>query len=378
MPIVQRPVWSSTSPGGPTVHNELTGKQRFVSDKYLNQKPLASLIDMPTFSDLSTSFKLDEGTFVQLYAVGEMVSALAKVERPYFLGNDDLEFYFDLKNNRTAFDKEGDDRQYVFTWVEGYIGGLNSKKGNVNITISADSAHNKVLFSFKFPWKDLGYVIPAKNTKIGFDFAAADNDDGIRQEGKIAMFSKRDSLTRRTSEYGTLQLIDKIDKNYFLQTILSIYKPSSGFNWNDVSWSDVGNVIYGEIKDKYDCSAQIKSCWDNENLYFLVQLFDGLPYYRLKYITAEKRKVLKTFSDYGWIEDEKGNVVWQMNVLSATHAGGAIKNQKIDTLLYLKRGTYKLRYISDESHSFNNWDDDPPQTPFYGIVLYKAYCPARH
>lgn len=75
--------------------------------------------------------------------------------------------------------------------------------------------------------------------------------------------------------------------------------------------------------------------------------------------------------DYGWIESaEDGKVVWEMKAQSTAHAGGAGKNRKVDTVITLPAGKYKLRYKSDDSHSFDNWNSLPPEINFWGIALY--------
>jgi len=75
--------------------------------------------------------------------------------------------------------------------------------------------------------------------------------------------------------------------------------------------------------------------------------------------------------DYGWIEDEKGSHVWEMKAPQTVHAGGARKNRKIDVQITLPAGNYKLRYKSDDSHSFDNWNSLPPDINFWGIAVYK-------
>jgi hypothetical protein len=78
-----------------------------------------------------------------------------------------------------------------------------------------------------------------------------------------------------------------------------------------------------------------------------------------------------TWCDYGLIEDSAGRMVWQMQGQPAKHAGGAIKNQKVDTEIELPAGIYKLRYKSDGGHAYNNWDSAPPDHFFWGIVLFE-------
>lgn len=75
--------------------------------------------------------------------------------------------------------------------------------------------------------------------------------------------------------------------------------------------------------------------------------------------------------DYGWIENaDKGLPVWEMQEPKTTHAGGAGKNRKVDVVIALEPGRYKLRYKSDDSHSFDNWNSLPPEINFWGIAIY--------
>jgi hypothetical protein len=76
--------------------------------------------------------------------------------------------------------------------------------------------------------------------------------------------------------------------------------------------------------------------------------------------------------DYGWIEEAStGKVVWEMTYRMTEHAGGGHKNRLYDDTISLKAGEYVLHYETDGSHSFNDWNDDPPHDPVnYGITLY--------
>jgi CubicO group peptidase (beta-lactamase class C family) len=76
--------------------------------------------------------------------------------------------------------------------------------------------------------------------------------------------------------------------------------------------------------------------------------------------------------DYGWIENiDKGLPVWEMQEPKTTHAGGAGKNRKVDLVITLPAGNYKLRYKSDDSHAFDQWNSLPPDINFWGIAIYK-------
>ena len=77
--------------------------------------------------------------------------------------------------------------------------------------------------------------------------------------------------------------------------------------------------------------------------------------------------------DYGYIEaGSTGKIIWQMTYSMTFHAGGGRKNRMVNTTILLDKGEYRLHYVSDDSHSFNHWNTDPPDDPtMWGITLYK-------
>ncbi len=81
-----------------------------------------------------------------------------------------------------------------------------------------------------------------------------------------------------------------------------------------------------------------------------------------------------TMHDYAWIEDTSTRkVVWEMTFRSTDHAGGARKNRSFDGTITLPAGNYILFYESDDSHSFNDWNDDPPfDQSGWGVTLTLA------
>jgi hypothetical protein len=81
----------------------------------------------------------------------------------------------------------------------------------------------------------------------------------------------------------------------------------------------------------------------------------------------------REMDDYGWIEDARtGTVVWEMTYRMTFHAGGDRKNRMVNTTIILDRGNYRLRFKSDDSHSFGDWNADPPDDQqYWGITLYR-------
>ena len=75
--------------------------------------------------------------------------------------------------------------------------------------------------------------------------------------------------------------------------------------------------------------------------------------------------------DYGWIEDARtGRRVWEMTYRLTEHAGGAAKNRRFDGTITLPAGEYVVRYETDGSHSFGDWNAVPPDDPeAWGITV---------
>ena len=78
--------------------------------------------------------------------------------------------------------------------------------------------------------------------------------------------------------------------------------------------------------------------------------------------------------DYAWIENARTReTVWDMRERETTHAGGARKNRQVNEVIRLPAGEYILHYQSDGSHSYDDWNADPPDDPrHWGVTLYRA------
>ncbi len=76
--------------------------------------------------------------------------------------------------------------------------------------------------------------------------------------------------------------------------------------------------------------------------------------------------------DYAWVEDgDSRSTIWEMTFRNSEHAGGASKNRLVDTTGWLPAGEYILRYASDDSHSPDSWNDDPPHDQRnYGVTVF--------
>jgi len=79
-------------------------------------------------------------------------------------------------------------------------------------------------------------------------------------------------------------------------------------------------------------------------------------------------------SDYGWIVDASSRrKVWTMRYKETSYAGGDRKNRLVDQVIHLERGSYIVHFVTDGSHSYQNWNSSPPYEPErWGITIAAA------
>ena len=76
--------------------------------------------------------------------------------------------------------------------------------------------------------------------------------------------------------------------------------------------------------------------------------------------------------DYGWLENSNGEIIWKFDFDKSRHAGGGQKNRMEIWRGTLDAGQYKLRYVSDIGHSYDNWNVSAPRNQhMWGIQAFK-------
>jgi len=78
--------------------------------------------------------------------------------------------------------------------------------------------------------------------------------------------------------------------------------------------------------------------------------------------------------DYGWITDVKTNKrIWVIDSEVTEHAGGGRKNVLVNKEVVLPAGSYMAYFVTDDSHSYREWNVMPPNDPqFWGITIWAA------
>ena len=81
--------------------------------------------------------------------------------------------------------------------------------------------------------------------------------------------------------------------------------------------------------------------------------------------------------DYGAIlEATTRRLAWRMEASHTHHAGGAEKNRMVDEVVSLEAGDYVVFYVTDDSHSYGDWNSAAPSSPeLWGITVMGAHGP---
>lgn len=90
------------------------------------------------------------------------------------------------------------------------------------------------------------------------------------------------------------------------------------------------------------------------------------------YSVGEGRR--ESLYDHGWIVNLKTHErVWDMDGRFSDYAGGGEKNIMEEETITLPAGSYMAYYVSDDSHSFEEWNVLPPDDPqFWGLTVSPA------
>ena len=141
-------------------------------------------------------------------------------------------------------------------------------------------------------------------------------------------------------------------------------------------------ALSAETRTELSTSTRGSSFEKYDNLPIVASIDNpGNNRYEIIEFTLEQDRILRLYAigegtrvgirAFGGIENaHTGQLVWVMHHLSTVHAGGAEKNRKVDRLLPLPVGVYRLHFKTDHAHSFNSRNDSLSDQNWWGIRLY--------
>jgi hypothetical protein len=243
-------------------------------------------------------------------------------------------------------------------------------------------------------YKSAGFTLKSDSKIRVYAFGESDNGGDAADYGWIADAKTRErvwDMSRSRTEHGGGD-----QKNRLVDEIISLPKGSyiayyvtdgshSYDDWNadpPFDPENYGLTLMG-AGERFDAS-QVSAFNEGEESNVLVQLTRVSDHKRLsKRFTLDQQTHVRVYAlgegmdrrmyDYGWIENAtSGNTVWEMTYNMTSRAGGAKKNRMVSSTIVLDKGEYELHYETDDSYSFNDWNDDPPEDrTHWGITLYK-------
>ena len=134
--------------------------------------------------------------------------------------------------------------------------------------------------------------------------------------------------------------------------------------FQDTTYVDDVYEYFLSLKKNGKIIASISNVGDNADLTKSFFLKQKTPVYIV--IVGE------SFVDYGWLENDRGKIIYSYDLKSTYYAGGRADNRIQIIKTELNAGDYKLRYKSDESHSYKTWADPPTFQEFWGIQIFPA------
>lgn len=325
--------------------------------EYLKTVPIAEINLVHDQSDISETFVLKNDEDIRVFGVGEFLYDY--IQHP--TQEDNVSIYISAVGEAAK----------TVTFIYGnraVFGDLDSFKGIDFRFVDTGPDHYQT--EVKLPWSVMGVKSVSAGSEVDMEIAVTDKSGKMKPGRRTLSGQQTDisdsamKLTRLVLAYGK-QIPDTTDN------MVAFYADEAPIidGLDDAVWSrsDRYQIKGSEAAAVRAVPDVAKVLWDSTNLYVLVQISDH-----------SKTTVPSLFvnGDFGWIVDHStGNVQWSMEAKNTKYAGGAFKNRYIDTTLRLKAGEYILRYTSDESGSYGNWNDNRPESSVYGIVLFRKMQP---
>lgn len=390
------------------------GKNNIVSYYPYNslQKDFISITGLRDNQFIEKSFSLGKPTKVKIYAIGEF-GMNEKADYGWIVNNRTRDCVWQMERlNTRHFGGSPKNR--------GYSGEILFTEGNYSVYFQTDDSHSTDNWNSLPPFDtdNWGITLSADTLSIKniadftpqnlvplIDLSGLGNDEAVTKSFSLNNQTKLwiyavGEITKKQHDYGyitnaiTKQIVWEMnykntkyaggsDKNRYFDGIIELPKGEYLANfvtddshsykdgWNSTmpmtpkSW---GMKIYPT--ENFDTkSFKILTEQKSENTLAEILKVSDDAILSQKFTLKKETKVLifcvgegqsGEMYDYGWIKNELGNTVWEMSYKKTSWAGGSKKNRYTSEEKTLASGTYTLYYKSDDSHSYKNWNDSPP------------------
>lgn len=345
--------------------------------EYLDKPVLAATGYICDKADIIVPFELKDDSKVRIFAGGQL--KLAKPHQYYAYQYDNISLFMNPGRPDNPSIVPGDTRIFRFNYRSDHISGSHNDMipdswiSNTGIRFAfSDPDDTTYLLEIKIPWAE---ILAAGRREapayMGLNFFISDGDlDEDAREGILSWSAAAGDAWDDPHKFGLLSLGRKPSGNE-PQRISAVYTGRAPVIdglpdqvWNSVSYTPIGHCWLGTIVSPLDCSGRFKALYDRNYLYFLIHVTDN----------CKNRAGIVT-TDKCWIEDTRdGQVIWKMTADTTQPAW--FPSFREDRAIGLRAGKYRLRYRSDERHSFENWYGPSPEDDQYGAQLYENIEPS--
>ncbi|MCX6832638.1 MAG: hypothetical protein NT028_11020, partial [candidate division Zixibacteria bacterium] len=304
------------------------------------------------------AFKVTKPTSIDIHAVGAL-SAFSRDQMAaysWIIRSGSLQPIWEMTiDNTERYKRDKHLREYQST--------QELEPGDYEVYFYAGSP--SLMSGFSIDLSGLGKAL--EKLKINLSDLSDQKDELEKQKAK---------LKGRKGKIDPVDPIDPIDPPGRIVINGEEYNLGDGSDVRDDIINEYSLEITGETKD----ISRIECAYSSDRVIAEILQPDNNLYASKGFSLAQPMQVEVTaigenagmaddFADYGWIVNaETRKRVWSMAEAVSDPAGGAEKNELVIDRLNLPKGDYVVYYVTDDSHTYDDWNAVPPYNPqAYGI-----------
>ncbi len=332
---------------------------------YVNKSPLAEINYVPDNLDAVIPFNITADTVVRFFGAGQVITKDDYITSPE--NYDHIQIYLNKNVPPDEISYE-DLRLFQYNYGLKTVSGIKDRQFPDSSLLDpgikfAFSDPNDTCYTLeaRIPWKSV-YGRSLRKKSLGANIFIGDSDlDENYRKSMVSWVVKSDEYWNDASKYGQIMFSEKGKagdprKNYCIRSNAApLIDGVMDKIWEMADFSTVNTPYIGKAS-AFDSSARFKTLYDNEYIYFFVQVTDNC-----------KNPAGITTKDKCWITDPRtGEIIWKMSA----PASKGMPSFFVDNSIHLKKGKYQLHYRSDKGSSFEGFYGPNPIYGFYGAQIY--------
>ena len=337
-----------------------TLQERLIKDsllvKYENTPPLAEINYVSDNLKAVIPFRLKNAAKVRIFSGGQIKEVVTTADNAYQFDN------VQLFVNDHAGEKNN---SYRNTRLFQFNYGTTKVLGTDAVCAFGDPTDTSYIIETRLDWKKLSDKKPGAGRVLLANVFLGDCDlDENMRKSILSWTVNAGQDFSSVNNYGRIVLTRRSSGAAAAKEMYAHYTehpPAIDGRidevWGKAAWSPI-LLPYQQAVSPTDHAGKFKALYDSQFLYFLFEITDNWKN-RIGIVTADKC----------WIENAaSGQLVWKMNG-ERTESFPSFTAQ---SSVFLPRGSYLLKYVSDRGNSYDKWYGRPPGNGIYGAAVYPA------